>query len=54
MKAAVPAVYPLRLEAGNMTSSMKACNYEISSLSFAHMNCLEDVWISEVGTQLFG
>lgn len=36
------------LEAGNKKSSMKACNYKISSLSFAHMNYLEDVWISEV------
>lgn len=26
---------------------MKDCNYEFSSLSFVHMNCLEDVWVSK-------
>lgn len=27
---------------------MKACDYKISSSSFAHMNRLEDVWTREI------
>jgi len=48
VKAAVPAAYPPKLEAGNKKAPMKAYNCKISSLSFAHKKYLEDVWISKV------